>query len=77
VSNPEFSKRLSVKPLQGFSADVFTEDEFEKIMADFVLAAKITCDSGADGIDMKLCHGYLGSQILCPYNDRKWKYGGA
>src|SRR4030043_259802 len=76
LSNPEFSKRLSVKPLPGFDADVFTEDEFDKIMDDFILAAKITRDSGADGIDMKLCHGYLGSQILRPYNTRKWKYGG-
>ncbi|MBA4385235.1 MAG: 2,4-dienoyl-CoA reductase [Anaerolinea sp.] len=77
LSNPQFSKRLSVKPLPGFTADIFTEDEFEKIMADFVLAAKIAYDSGADGIDMKFCHGYLGSQILRPYNTRKWKYGGA
>jgi len=77
LSNPEFSKPLSVKPLPGFSADVFTEDEFEKIMEDFVLAAKMTYDVGADGIDMKFCHGYLGSQILRPYNTRKWKYGGA
>jgi 2,4-dienoyl-CoA reductase-like NADH-dependent reductase (Old Yellow Enzyme family) len=77
LSNPEFSKRLSVKPLPGFQADVFTEDEFEKIMDDFVLAAQITYDSGADGIDMKFCHGYLGSQILRPYNTRKWKYGGS
>jgi 2,4-dienoyl-CoA reductase-like NADH-dependent reductase (Old Yellow Enzyme family) len=45
-------------------------------MDDFVLAAKIAYDSGADGIDMKFCHGYLGSQILRPYNTRKWKYGG-
>jgi 2,4-dienoyl-CoA reductase-like NADH-dependent reductase (Old Yellow Enzyme family) len=76
LSSPEFSKRLSVKPLPGFRADVFTEDEFEKIMDDFVLAARITYDAGADGIDMKFCHGYLGSQILRPYNTRKWKYGG-
>jgi 2,4-dienoyl-CoA reductase-like NADH-dependent reductase (Old Yellow Enzyme family) len=76
LSNPEFSKRLSVKPLPGFDADVFTEAEFEKIMDDYVLAAKITYESGADGIDMKFCHGYLGSQILRPYNTRKWKYGG-
>ncbi|HTP00308.1 MAG TPA: hypothetical protein VMJ64_02970 [Anaerolineales bacterium] len=76
LSNPEFSKRLSVRPLPGFQADVFTEEEFDKIMDDFVLAARITYDSGADGIDMKFCHGYLGSQILRPYNTRKWKYGG-
>lgn len=61
LSNPEFSKRLSVKPLPGFTADVFTEAEVEKIMSDFVLAARIAYDSGDDGIDMKLCHGYLGS----------------
>jgi 2,4-dienoyl-CoA reductase-like NADH-dependent reductase (Old Yellow Enzyme family) len=77
LSNPDFSRRLSAKPLPGFQADVFTEDEFEKIMDDFVLAAKMTYDVGADGIDMKFCHGYLGSQILRPYNTRKWKYGGA
>jgi 2,4-dienoyl-CoA reductase-like NADH-dependent reductase (Old Yellow Enzyme family) len=77
LSNPEFSKPLSVKPLPGFTAEVFTENEFEKIMEDFILAAKITHDVGADGIDMKFCHGYLGSQILRPYNTRKWKYGGS
>lgn len=76
LSNPEFSKRLAVKLLPGFEGDVFTEDEFDKIMDDFVLAARIAYDSGADGIDMKFCHGYLGSQILRPYNTRKWKYGG-
>ncbi len=76
LSNPEFSKRLAVKLLPGFEGDVFTEDEFDKIMDDYVLAAKIAYDSGADGIDMKFCHGYLGSQILRPYNTRKWKYGG-
>ena len=42
-----------------------------------MLAAKIAHDVGVDGIDMKLCHGYLGSQILRPYNDRDWKYGGS
>jgi len=27
-------------------------------------------------VDFKLCHGYLGTQLLRPFNDRKWKYGG-
>lgn len=76
LSNPDFSKKVSIKPLPTYKADLITEDEFEKIMENFVLAAKITHDVGADGIDMKLCHGYLGSQVLRPYNDRKWKYGG-
>lgn len=76
LSNPEFSKRVSVKPLPTFKSEILTEEELDRIFDDFVLAAQITHDAGADGIDMKLCHGYLGSQILRPYNDRKWKYGG-
>jgi len=27
-------------------------------------------------VDLKLCHGYLGSQILRPFNKENWKYGG-
>ena len=76
LSNPAFSRRVTVKPLPGLGGDILSEDDVERIMDDFVLAAKIAHDVGADGIDMKLCHGYFGSQILRPYNDRKWKYGG-
>ncbi|MEI6102091.1 MAG: 2,4-dienoyl-CoA reductase, partial [Eubacteriales bacterium] len=77
LSNPAFSRRVTVKPLPGFGGDLLTEEEVDKIMDQFVLAAKIAHDAGADGVDLKLCHGYLGSQILRPYNDRNWKYGGS
>ncbi len=77
ISHPDFSKRVTVKPLPGFGGELLTEEALEKIMDDFVTSAKIAHAVGADGIDMKLCHGYLGSQILRPFNDRKWKYGGS
>ncbi len=77
LSNPKFSRRVTVKPLYGYGGDLLSEEEIDKIMDDFVTAAVIARNAGADGIDMKLCHGYLGSQVLRPYNDRKWKYGGA
>lgn len=77
LSHPGFSRRVCVKPLPGYGGDILTEEELDDIMNRFVLAAKIAHNVGADGIDMKLCHGYLGSQILRPYNDRKWKYGGS
>ncbi|TCL77018.1 2,4-dienoyl-CoA reductase-like NADH-dependent reductase (Old Yellow Enzyme family) [Hydrogenispora ethanolica] len=77
LSNPAFSRRVTVKPLPGYGGELLTEEEVDKIMDGFVLAAEIAHDAGADGIDMKLCHGYFGSQILRPYNDRKWKYGGS
>ncbi len=77
LSNPEFSRRITVNPLYGYGGELITEEEMDKIMEEYVLAAKITHDIGADGIDLKLCHGYLGSQVLRPYNNRKWKYGGS
>ena len=76
LSHPDFSRRVCIKPLAGFGGDILSEEEVDTIIDQFVLGAKIAHDSGADGVDLKLCHGYLGSQILRPYNDRKWKYGG-
>jgi 2,4-dienoyl-CoA reductase-like NADH-dependent reductase (Old Yellow Enzyme family) len=76
LSKPDFSRRVCVKPLHGYGGEVLTDDELDEIMSQYVLSAKIAHEAGADGIDMKLCHGYLGSQILRPYNDRDWKYGG-
>lgn len=77
ISEPEFSRRVTIKQMPGLEGDLIGEDEIEQIMRQFEQAARITQAVGADGIDLKLCHGYLGSQILRPYNDRDWKYGGA
>ncbi|MCF7927914.1 MAG: hypothetical protein K9L68_02755 [Spirochaetales bacterium] len=76
LSNPEFSKRVCVKPLPGFGGEVLEEEDIDRIIDQFVLSAKIAHNCGADGVDFKNCHGYLDSQILRPYNDRDWKYGG-
>jgi NADH:flavin oxidoreductases, Old Yellow Enzyme family len=76
ISEPEFSRRVTVKPVYGLGGELLSEEEVEHIIDQFVEAAKIVQGVGADGVDMKLCHGYLGTQILRPYNDRKWKYGG-
>ncbi|PWJ50597.1 2,4-dienoyl-CoA reductase [Faecalicatena contorta] len=76
LSNPAFSKRVTVKPLPGFGGELLQEEDVEEILQEFVTASRIAYEAGADGVDLKLCHGYLGSQILRPYNDRKWKYGG-
>jgi 2,4-dienoyl-CoA reductase-like NADH-dependent reductase (Old Yellow Enzyme family) len=76
LSDPQFSRRVCVKLLPGLGGDLLSEDEVEEIIDRFVLAAKVAHDSGADGIDIKLCHGYLGSQFLRPFNNRRWKYGG-
>ncbi|MEG0703313.1 MAG: 2,4-dienoyl-CoA reductase [Christensenella sp.] len=80
ISHPTLSKRIRVtkEPLYGYEdARLIDESELKKIMDELVLAAKIAHDAGADGIDMKFCHGYLGSQVLRPFNKDNWKYGGS
>lgn len=76
ISSPDFSRRVTVKPMHGLGGELLSEGEVERIIDQFTLASKIAQNAGADGIDMKLCHGYLGTQILRPFNDRDWKYGG-
>ena len=76
ISNPDFSRRVTVKPMHGLGGELLTEEEVDHIIDQFALASRIAENAGADGIDMKLCHGYLGTQILRPFNDRAWKYGG-
>ena len=77
LSSPEFSERVCVKPFPGDEGRLLTEEEVDEILERFVFAAKMAHDCGADGVDFKLCHGYLGTQLLRPFNDRKWKYGGS
>ena len=77
ISEPDFSRRVTVKPLPGIGGELLSEEDVDRIIDEFVKAAQIAQAVGADGIDLKFCHGYLGSQILRPYNDRKWKYGGS
>jgi 2,4-dienoyl-CoA reductase-like NADH-dependent reductase (Old Yellow Enzyme family) len=77
LANPAFSERVCVKPFPGYEGRLLSEEEVDGILESFVRAARMAHDCGADGVDFKLCHGYLGSQLLRPFNDRKWKYGGS
>ena len=80
ISESNFSKRCRVteQPLYGYEdAELIGADEVDKIIDMFVESAKIAHAAGADGVDLKFCHGYLGSQILRPFNCHDWKYGGS
>ncbi len=67
LSHSDFSERVCVKPLPGFGGRLLSEEDVEDIIDKFVTSAKVAYDSGADGVDVKLCHGYLGSQFCRPY----------
>ena len=55
-----------------------TTEEVEAMVKKFVTGAVIAQKAGADGIEIHAAHGYLVSQFLSPYtNKRDDKYGGS
>lgn len=75
ISNPAFSEQVAVSPLS--EGRLLSSDEIEKVKESFVECALMAEEAGADGIDYKSCHGYLGAEILRPMNIRDDKWGGS
>jgi 2,4-dienoyl-CoA reductase-like NADH-dependent reductase (Old Yellow Enzyme family) len=57
-------------------SQVWTDSELERLVEDYVKAARIAWDVGADFVDLKHCHGYLLHELLSAFT-RPGKYGGA
>lgn len=55
---------------------VLTDDELRRLVDDYVEAARIAADIGADFVDIKHCHGYLLHEFLGAHT-RPGDYGGS
>lgn len=77
LSEAAFSKVISVYPTGDPNIHVLTEEEIEEIGDNFVKAAVIAQQVGADGIDFKHCHGYVCTEMIQPANIRKDRFGGS
>ena len=80
LSHPGFSEVVRVTPPSRWDpapGRVLATNEIDRIVGDFIRAAEIVHYSGADMVDIKLCHGYLGGQLIRPANTRSDKYGGS
>ncbi|MDR2177670.1 MAG: hypothetical protein LBP20_06475 [Treponema sp.] len=70
----DFSDRVS---LTGGEGRLLSTEEIENIKDNFIEAALLAEEAGADGIDFKMCHGYLGAEMLRPSNTRHDMWGGS
>ena len=77
ISQPAFSKVVSVYPTGDPNIHQLTGEEIEEISEMYVKAAAIAKQVGADGIDFKHCHGYLCGEMIRPANTRPDRFGGS
>ncbi len=55
---------------------ILSDQDVEELIGDYVKAARIARDVGADFVDIKHCHGYLLHEFLSAFT-RPGKYGGS
>jgi 2,4-dienoyl-CoA reductase-like NADH-dependent reductase (Old Yellow Enzyme family) len=55
---------------------VLTDGELDRLVGDFVQAARLARDEGYAFVDVKQCHGYLGHELLSA-RSREGRYGGS
>lgn len=53
-----------------------TDEEIDRLIDDFVIAARLARKAGFRFVDLKHCHGYLGHEFLSAV-DRSGRYGGS
>jgi 2,4-dienoyl-CoA reductase-like NADH-dependent reductase (Old Yellow Enzyme family) len=68
--NPVLDRRFRTAP------HVLTDDELDRLVDDFIAAARRAETCGFDFVDVKQCHGYLGHELLGARH-RPGKYGGS
>jgi NADPH2 dehydrogenase len=70
VANPVLDPRFTA-PLR-----LFKDDELQRLIDDFIAAAKLAADAGYRFVDVKHCHGYLGHELLGAH-ERPGPFGGS
>ncbi len=72
----DFSKKTCVYNNGSDGIPELTTSEIERIKDEFIRACGMAREAGADGVDIKACHGYLLGEMLRPLNRRRDVYGG-
>ena len=76
VSHPS-TERVCASPDPPAGVRYLLEEELGRIQERFVSVSLLAEKAGFDGVDIKLCHGYLGNEILRPANTRPDRWGGS
>ena len=77
LSDPVFKPPMFVYRPSGADVSIMTLADIEATREEFVAAAKRAWKVGADGVDFKQAHSFIGDDFLHPANTRPDQYGGS
>jgi 2,4-dienoyl-CoA reductase-like NADH-dependent reductase (Old Yellow Enzyme family) len=72
-----FSDITTLTPTNKSGPRFISGDEIARIRDLFINDALLAGEAGFDGVDLKMCHGYLGGEMLRPSNTRDDQWGGS
>ncbi len=72
--HPILDRKFGIDPND--NSIVIGDDYIERLIQNYVRAAKLAQRAGYQFVDVKHCHGYLGHEMLSAFT-RKGKYGGS
>lgn len=70
--HPVLDRRLKITD----DSPLLSDADLERLIDDFVAAARLSLRAGFRFVDIKHCHGYLGHELLSGF-DRPGKFGGS
>ena len=77
LSDPTFRPPMYVYRPEGTDVPIMSIADIEATREEFVAAAKRAWKVGADGVDFKQAHSFIGDDFLHPANTRPDRYGGS
>ena len=77
LADPDFSDPIAIYHRDSDPARLLTDDEIQQFRDKFIQASLLAHKAGADGVEIKLAHGFFGNEFLQPSNTREGRYGGS
>jgi len=77
LADPSFSKPVAVYKGKEGDVPVLTDTQVEGVRDAFIESSEAAFKAGFNGVEMKICHGFLGNDFMQPRNIRAGHYGGS
>ena len=77
LADPGFARPSAVYKREGSDVPVLSDEQIAGVIKSFIDSSAAAKKAGFDGVEMKICHGFLGTDFIQPRNTRSGKYGGS